>query len=93
MKRTQIYIEESQDQKLARRAADSGRTKSELIRDALDQYLDGDTKEARLRAFREAVVATTGSIPRLPPGADYVEQLRANDRAHDEALERYWRQP
>lgn len=91
MKRTQIYLEEEQDRKLAERAKASARTKSDLIRDALDRYLDGDPSETRLRAFREAVVATAGSISRLPPGQEYVRTIRSADRARDEQLEQRWR--
>ena len=91
MKRTQIYLDEHQDQKLAERAATTARTKSDLIREAIDRYLDGDTKEARLRSFREAVTATAGSIPRLPSGEDYVEVIRSGDHARKDDLERQWR--
>lgn len=93
MKRTQIYLDEDQDRKLAERAKAAARTKSDLIRDAVDRYLDGDTKEARVRAFRESVLATAGAISRLPGGEDYVETVRAGDRARDEALDRQWRGP
>ena len=41
MKRTQIYLDERQDQKLAERAATTARTKSDLIREAIERYLDG----------------------------------------------------
>ncbi|HSH62251.1 MAG TPA: CopG family transcriptional regulator [Acidimicrobiales bacterium] len=37
MKRTQIYLDEELDQRLAARAAETGRTKSDLIREAIDR--------------------------------------------------------
>lgn len=93
MKRTQIYLGEEQDRKLAERARSTARTRSDLIREALDRYLDGDSEEARLSAFHEAVRVTAGAVPRLPKGDDYVESIRNGDRARDEALERHWQRP
>lgn len=93
VKRTQIHVDEKQDELLAERAAEQGRTKSDLIREALDLYLAGpaDTKAARLQRFRDAVTAAAGSAPYLPSGAEYVRELREADRARDEALEAHWR--
>ena len=91
VKRTQIYLDEEQSRRLSERAAATARTRSDLIRDALDRYLDGDTTEARLRSYREALAATAGAIPRLPPGEEYVEAIRAGDQSRDDALERRWR--
>lgn len=55
MVRTQVYLTEKQNEGLKRLAATSGRRQSELIRDAVETYLDrnelSDWKEA-LRAAR-----------------------------------------
>ena len=86
VKRTQIYLEESQDERLAKRAALTGTTKSDLIREAIDAYLTGPPGDrARLEAFRSAVRAAAGSVPRLPSGRRYVEGIRRADseRASD----------
>ncbi|HEX9122479.1 MAG TPA: CopG family transcriptional regulator [Actinomycetota bacterium] len=89
MKRTQIYLEESQDERLARRAAAEGTTKSDLIREAVDAYLAGsDDATAQLEAFRAAVRAAAGTVPRLPEGRRYVEELREADAERDRDLER-----
>jgi hypothetical protein len=86
MKRTQIYVDEEQDESLAKRAAAAGVTKSTLIREAIDAYLKGPTDERlRLDRFRAAVRAAAGSADYLPDGKGYVEVLRARDvRRHEE---------
>lgn len=88
VKRTQIYLEEAQDQRLAQRARATGTTKSDLIRAAVDAYLQGPEDErARLSAFRAAVRAAAGSVRRLPKGRQYVEELRRQDARRQRELE------
>lgn len=89
MKRTQIYLEEEQDAALARRASSTGVTKSTLIRQAIDSFLDGPTDNAaRLARFRSAL-ADLGDAPlHLPDGKSYVEKLRALDQRRQEDLEK-----
>ncbi len=90
VKRTQIYLEDAQDEQLARRAAAEGVTKSTLIRRAVDDFLDDDggSDELRLARFRAAVNAAAGTAPELASGAAYVERLRALDLARDEEMAR-----
>ena len=90
VKRTQIYLEDRQDDDLARRAAAEGLTKSALIRRAVDEYLvDNDAdEELRLARFRAAVDAVAGAAPDLPLGSLYVERLRALDASRQEEIER-----
>ncbi len=88
VRRTQIYLDQEQDRRLAEQARRLGRTKSALIREAIDAYLAGDTKEARLARFKAAADAAFGIAPYLPE--DYVEQLRAASvRASDELMRRW----
>ena len=92
VKRTQIYLEERQDGALAKRADAEGVTKSRVIRQAIDAYLaSSDDKAARLERFREGVRASFGSAPYLPPGKEYVEELRRIDAERQAELERRWR--
>src|SRR5438034_8156464 len=89
MKRTQIYLDDRQDEDLARRAAAEGLTKSALIRRAVDEYLDtGADEELRLARFMAAVDAVAGAAPDLPQGSLYVERLRALDVSRQEEIER-----
>ncbi len=89
MKRTQIYLDATQDDELARRAAAEGLTKSALIRRALDVYLNGvDDDELRLARFKAAVEAVAGVAPQLAEGSLYVERLRALDLHRQEEIER-----
>lgn len=94
MKRTQIYLDEEQDKLLAERAHDEARTKSDLIRQAVDEYLTKhrvEPHEERMRRFRAAVDAVAGIAPYLPPGDEYVRELRKADLARQEMLEKRWR--
>ena len=89
MKRTQIYLDDRQDDQLSRRAAAEGLTKSALIRRAVDLYLEGDgDAELRLARFRAAVEAVAGAAPELAQGSLYVERLRALDVGRQEEIER-----
>ncbi len=88
MKRTQIYLDEEHDRRLAVRARSAGVTKSTLIREALAEYLDpASDHEARLVRFGAALDEMARTPAHLPRGREYVERLRTADRARDEALD------
>jgi hypothetical protein len=88
VRRTQIYLDDRQDARLADRATAEGVTKSALIRRAVDAYLDDGGDEAlRLARFRTAVDAVAGVAPDLPSGSAYVERLRRRDIERDAAVE------
>lgn len=78
MRRTQIYLDEEQAERLDERAVAGRTTRSGLIREAVDAYLaqPSDDESARLAAFRDAVDQAFGAAPDLPPGAEYVDELR-----------------
>lgn len=89
VRRTQIYLEDDQDDRLTRRARGSGVTKSTLIRQAIDSLLDEATHtESALTRFRSALKALEQAPIRLPDGAHYVEDLRARDTRRQQELER-----
>jgi predicted transcriptional regulator len=88
MRRTQIYLGEEQDRRLAERARATGRTKSDLIREAVDRLLDAPlTEEEELARFRAAAGAAFGIAPYLEDGPAYVRRLRGADRRRQERLE------
>ena len=88
MRRTQIYLDEDQDRRLAERARATGRTKSDLIRQAVDRLLDEPLSgEEELARFRAAADAAFGIAPSLEDGATYVRKLRDIDRRRAERLE------
>lgn len=62
MRRINIYIAEPQHQRLQQLAAERGLAYSELIREALTQYLRRQAREARVEAERPQ-----GSHPRRRP--------------------------
>ncbi len=54
MVRKQVYIDDRQERLLKEHAAASGRTESELIREAIDALLDADfARRRRIRAVEE----------------------------------------
>jgi hypothetical protein len=88
VRRTQIYLDDRQDRRLTERSRELGRSKSSLIRTAVDAYLSpasGD--DGALARLRAAVAEAAGTAPELAPGVDYVAELRALEgdrrRAHD----------
>lgn len=89
VRRTQIYLDDDQDRRLTDRSRQVGRTRSALIRDAVDAYLDpaagANGELARLRA---AVKEAAGAAAHLAPGVDYVEELRATERGRQRAHDR-----
>lgn len=90
VERTQIYLTERQQRELERRVINSGRTKSDLIREALDAYLGTERTEEEWRhRWQAAVDGAYGIAPYLP--ADYIETLREVDAKRQEELERRWR--
>lgn len=60
MKRTQIYLDEDQDRRLARRSRTTGKTKSELIREAIQRFL---SREALPSDFEHGLRETAGALP------------------------------
>jgi len=54
MNRTQIYLTVSEAQGVAKVAAASGRNQSEVIREAIDQYLKRFGPQDRLSRLRDA---------------------------------------
>lgn len=54
MKRTQIYLNEDEDSKIQRIAKDENRSKSDIIREAIDSYLIAKNKTIRKKQFKDA---------------------------------------
>jgi hypothetical protein len=52
MVRTQIYLTEREQESLGELAARTGRSKSDLIREALDEYLDRHPRDERTALLR-----------------------------------------
>jgi len=88
VRRTQIYLDQEQDDRLARRAEAEGTTRSALIRRAIDRYLHGEEDRTRpLARFRRAVGQAAGVAPYLGEGGRYVEDLRRVDQERQEQLD------
>ncbi len=70
VKRTQIYLDDEQDRRLQERARATGRTKSALIRDAIDRLLSRGRAPSELES---ALEETAGALPgiTLPERAEW----------------------
>jgi len=92
VRRTQIYLDDDQHRWLDEQASRQRRTKSELIREAVDRLIGGGRQDAdnRLRRFQAAVDASFATVPDLPPGRDFVEDARATDHDRDRLVEDRW---
>lgn len=89
MRRTQIYLEDEQTARLADRAQAARTTRSELIRRAIDDYLDRpdeDDERARLARFKEAVREVAGIAPYL--SQEQLREMRAAGARNLDELER-----
>jgi hypothetical protein len=88
VRRTQIYIGDDQDRLLDERAGSLGTTKSAVIRDAIDAFLQPDaSRDAGVDRLRAAVRGAAGIAGYLPSGSEYVEDLRAADLERERELE------
>jgi len=88
----QIDLDEEQAARLDERAGVDGTTRSALIRRAIDAYLDQPLEADEWRArWKAAIDATAGIAPYLPPGREYVEEMRRTHRPRMEELGRRWR--
>jgi predicted transcriptional regulator len=88
-RRTQIYLDDDQDRQLVDRARQVGRTKSALIREAIDAYLSpASGEDSALGGLRAAIDQAAGAAPYLPAGADYVEELRAIEGKRQRVIDR-----
>lgn len=83
MQRTQIYITEEQQRRIAARAADAGVSKAQVIRRMLDEGLGvDDGAEERRRAIR----ATAGTLPDADDWESWLTRVRGGGA--DERLSR-----
>ncbi len=92
MRRTQIYLDEHQMERLVHRARACGVTASSLIREAVEAYLAGAGDDlTELQRQRAALAESFGAIPRLPDGCTYVDQVRDREPERERELDEQWR--
>jgi hypothetical protein len=76
MFRTQVYLTEKERKKLRDRAQSSGRAKSDLLRQAIDEFLEKEDDEKQKAAF-ESVCGMWKERKDLP---DFEAIRRSSDR-------------
>jgi len=87
MVRKQVYIEPRQETQLKQRAAETGMSEAEIIRQAIDRWLD---EEARQRQAEEAwEKARTLMEERYAQGAVPGGRTWTRDELYEERLSRY----
>ena len=77
--RTQIYLTQAQQNRLTDAAQGSGATKSELIRRAIDQFLDqqASVTPADKAARIQSIAGMWSQRDEMSDPVSYVQQLRA----------------
>lgn len=92
VQRTQIYLDDAQTSVLDERARAAKRTRSDLIREAIDRYLaeDARTEAVVVAAQKEALLALFGAAPHL---GDELARLRAVDVQREKELDARWDEP
>jgi len=88
--RTQIYLDERQNERLLHLAAAGGVTRSALVRVAVDRYLEEVESATTPLNSLHAILDDVESHPlrSFPDGASYVEALRRGDTERQVALDR-----
>lgn len=89
--RTQIYLTPEESAALERASIETGKTKSQLIREAIDEKY---VPHRSLEEFMAVLDAAFGAW-KEEPGEDrsaYLEDLRQADLAKQRYLERLWRE-
>lgn len=86
MSRTQVYLGEEELGLLDERAAQTGATRSELIRRAIRQTYGNSTADEALQGLRSSAGSWQG---REFTGRDYVEEVRGdlNRRLQDQGID------
>jgi hypothetical protein len=85
MTRTQIYLSEAETKALERESKTSGRSKSQLIREAIDRVFLGAGDRGSLERTLDQ---TAGACPRRrQTGAEHVERMRSGRLARLHHLE------
>ncbi len=93
VKRTQIYLDPAQAAALAARARRAGTTSSQLIREAVADYLSSSEADDQVRLARQraAIEAVAGSMPDLPDAVTVLGAVRAGEAARRKALDDHQR--
>ena len=78
MKRTQVYLTEEQDRRLAEIAEERGTSRASALRWALDSVLETGDVEAEARAV---ILATAGSLADYPDWPDWQRTVRGRTAA------------
>ena len=88
--RTQIYLTQHESAALERESIRTGKTRSQLIREAIDELYGIETQSDRLRAALEIAFGAWKEGEGEDRSA-YLEDLRRADLTRQQYLDRLWR--
>lgn len=80
MRRTQIYLTDEQDERVAALAKARGESKAAVIRQILDNGLDGGSAEADAQLV---ISSTAGICADYPDWPEWLEEVRSPSSADD----------
>jgi metal-responsive CopG/Arc/MetJ family transcriptional regulator len=86
MKRTQVYLQESQKKELGLLAEQKGKSLAELVREAVDMYIADNRKSAD-----KYILQTSGlwkSKDDIPDSVEYINELRNEMNKHLEDIDK-----
>lgn len=87
MLRTQVYLTEAQDRALKRIARATGRSQSQLIRDAVDRLTEIRSPDD----WKAKLLAAAGAWADRPEVEDELRTIREDLRRRHDRIERAWR--
>jgi predicted transcriptional regulator len=90
VRRTQIYLDPEQSERIGELALAEGRTRSDVIREAVDKYLaSADTEQSRLARLKR-VIAEIANHPVSLIDEEALADFREANRRHEEMIWKRW---
>jgi predicted transcriptional regulator len=90
VRRTQIYLDPEQSERVGELALAEGRTRSDVIREAVDRYLAVTDSEPSRLARLKRVIAEMAERGVSPIDEEALAAFRDADRRYEERIRKAW---